>query len=1737
MEKKDKYLQIFNYLLEFSKIRSKTVRDIEREPQYSEIFWLSDIQNDNLFDSVLHPDYSDESEYWIQVKKPKEPIKPDFPKIPNKLESWIDKDSLLDEENGPNLHERIKAGKEYLELSDFPDIQELFDKYLNENWLDDLIEYNEKLDIYQQEYEFYKRLNETYKFFFKIHNKAQQFGEEYELLIGIGLLNFKENEDCHKIFRHILTQKVDVIFEYSKRESIMKVIPNIEADIQIETDSIADLFDQFDTTNIIEAEKNVQVFLNDNEIVQLFPDKKIEDALQIFADRIRQDGKYLNLIEKPKKTEVTPTLSFSPTLILRKRNTRSFTALYETIIDNIENEGKETDIPTIDDVIGVVSDRTDLKYNGKAQTLVTEDNTIYFPKEFNNEQAKIIDKAKRNSKVLVQGPPGTGKSHTIANLICHLLANGKKVLVTAYTQRALEVLKDKLPEEFQNLTVNLLSGDSSSINDLQASVNAINDELSRAELSKYRYEIQKLKRQLQQINETKAKKRHELLAIHEKETRKQYINDMYSGTLLEIAEQLEQDAQRYVWYQDTFMDVQNLEVLDDVNQFIQQVQYYQKVDCSEYEYELPDVERLLSVERLKIYKDKYNELVKYNKSKNDNTLISSQDYTELKKLLTQLLYIHRDIELINLSFKKDVIEDYWKNQQSKWIQKIQQSDKVFQKISEYNLEQIDRDIEITYLQDKSLKQLKYDAQILQNYLKEGNALSGFVFNLKKPILPSEIKERLYFIDNVLVNGSPCDEIQKFESVINDLELKQDFEELALIWDKSTDHTKFSYKRNFYTEIHKNTSKLLELLTNSTVLKAKIADISSIEINEYTVSVIEELISDTEYNQLLREIEKYKDDINKSKAILSGIKIHPIKEKIINSFENTDSQYYKCCLQELADIKKRYEKYAKYKKLESKIKNFFPELLILIYEGSFKENHIQELKEAIYYSHAQSEISRLLSNKYEDRLTSEIKNLELKEKEVLATLASKRAWTYLIGSLNSNPELTTHLNAFAAFSSKAKGKGKKALKFRKDVQKQMENCKESVPAWIMDLNKVADSISPKQGMYDYVIIDEASQLGPDAIFLMYIAKNVIIVGDDKQIAPQNVGVKTNEMQPYIEKYLKEIELKNCFQPEFSFFDFARVFCGDGMIVLREHFRCMPEIIEFSNKHFYLPDRKGLYPLKQYSENRLDPIKTVFCDTGFIEGRTSKIINRPEAELLAKTIAKLVKLEDYFYYDNNGNKKPKSFGVIVLQGNQQSALIQDLLLKEIGETEYHNRKIVCGNSASFQGDERDVMFLSLITANNHRRYALTKAEDERRFNVAVSRAKEQIWLFSSVQLEDLSNPNDLRYKLLDYFQNYSTRDYKKNQLISIPVDKKSESPPEQFRSWFEVEIYNELVKKGYKVIPNYKVIKGKYEIDLVPVLPNGTKIAVECDGDYWHGADNYDKDLQRQKALERCGWQFVRIKEWHYRLLKEQALEPLFNLLSDLLKQNKQHDYKEREPKELSAGSETDSIVSNSNFINKRRTNDKISHSIQYDKCNKESDHSIVSVSDIENKPTMLDIKTSNKTNLFNSKEFLVFTNKYNVYKLENSGFQTCREILSKISFDEREQPIYITGTTNYSGFLLTAFENGKIAKTFIESYRTKYNRKKLKNAYNSDCKLVFIEHIEDEIDLIAISTIDKIMLFNTGDINPKSSTKSSGVQVMKQKGNSKLKAIKKINQVEFRNLEYYRKNIPATGNYLLRHDRY
>jgi len=174
---------------------------------------------------------------------------------------------------------------------------------------------------------------------------------------------------------------------------------------------------------------------------------------------------------------------------------------------------------------------------------------------------------------------------------------------------------------------------------------------------------------------------------------------------------------------------------------------------------------------------------------------------------------------------------------------------------------------------------------------------------------------------------------------------------------------------------------------------------------------------------------------------------------------------------------------------------------------------------------------------------------------------------------------------------------------------------------------------------------------------------------------------------------------------------------------------------------------------------------------------------------------------------------------------------------------------------------------------------------------------------------------------------------------------------------------------------------------------------------------------------------------------------------------------------------------------------------------------------------------------NSNEILVFTSLCNVYKVQKKEIIDKLQALQKIDLEPGEKPIYLTSEKKYKGFLIVAFENGKIGKISTDSFQTEYARKKLKNAFNSESRLIFIELIEHDIDLVAVSSIKKIVLFNTSQINPVGSRTTKGVQVMKSKDGSSMIKVKRLENTKLTEPEYYRKSetLNVVGYYLKQED--
>ena len=167
---------------------------------------------------------------------------------------------------------------------------------------------------------------------------------------------------------------------------------------------------------------------------------------------------------------------------------------------------------------------------------------------------------------------------------------------------------------------------------------------------------------------------------------------------------------------------------------------------------------------------------------------------------------------------------------------------------------------------------------------------------------------------------------------------------------------------------------------------------------------------------------------------------------------------------------------------------------------------------------------------------------------------------------------------------------------------------------------------------------------------------------------------------------------------------------------------------------------------------------------------------------------------------------------------------------------------------------------------KRTAVTGMEWQRRFNVAASRARDQLWLFYSVAPDQLSMV-DLRASLLSYVLNPPPV-LPNVTLSGITADE----PHPRFRSLFEQRVFLRIQDKGFHVSPGVE-INGR-TLDMVVTGANG-RLAVECDGHIWSGTpEQRAADLDRERELKRAGWRFWRVRESEFAYDPEAALRPLW-----------------------------------------------------------------------------------------------------------------------------------------------------------------------------------------------------------------------------------------------------------------------
>jgi|GEM_PF-5671324 len=487
-----------------------------------------------------------------------------------------------------------------------------------------------------------------------------------------------------------------------------------------------------------------------------------------------------------------------------------------------------------------------------------------------------------------------------------------------------------------------------------------------------------------------------------------------------------------------------------------------------------------------------------------------------------------------------------------------------------------------------------------------------------------------------------------------------------------------------------------------------------------------------------------------------------------------------------------------------------------------------------------------------KVSEEIRRVKYEQQIVNAAYIEKLAWKFQIERTGLKEQQA--LSGWHQIQNRITqtGRGVRDAVLIKTAREQLKQCKNAVPVWIMPLKKVFESYDFTRPMFDILILDEASQSDLQALAAFALAKKVIVVGDDQQVTPLAIGQELNQVQTLIDEHLTGIPNKQLYEGKTSIYDLAAQSFGE-IIRLVEHFRCVPDIINFSNNLSY---RGTIKPLREASTGRF--ISQVIDHR--VNGNEVGKINEVEATEIASLILAMTETKEY---------EDSSIGVISLFGPEQALYIDNILQKRMPTEKYVKHKILCGNSPQFQGDERRVIFLSMVWSASEPPLRMVQNEVfKKTLNVAVSRAQDQLWVVNSLNPETDLQPGDLRLRLLQHARN-------PNDLENEIKQTQDKADPKSVV--FEQGVIADLMREGFKVSPQVRV--GSYTLDIV-MEPRSMRVAIECDGDRFHTSENLAADIQRQEVLERLEWKILRIRGSDYFRNKKMSIDRIAKELEEL-----------------------------------------------------------------------------------------------------------------------------------------------------------------------------------------------------------------------------------------------------------------
>ena len=1107
--------------------------------------------------------------------------------------------------------------------------------------------------------------------------------------------------------------------------------------------------------------------------------------------------------------------------------------------------------------------------SGRASTR-GEPRELYFPLPYNREQESIVQQLERFPGVTVQGPPGTGKTHTIANIISHYLASGKRILVTSKGEPALKVLQEKIPESIRPLTVALLSGDKEGMRQFQASIEAILHTLSHLNPQLEEEAIDGCRGAIDLAHE-------EMARI---DTR---IDDIAFAQLGDVeADGVPMRAQamaglvvdgraQFGWFDDdlSLMPAHAPPFGDEAGMRLREARRRLGADLVYTQARIPAAASLPPAAEIGRLHDALREMREIEHDEANGALLPLRATTAevlaaaggLLAALDQAFALASQLEQSGQPWAGALRE---KCRQAQFATERASLEALFAEMDallQARAEFMQRPVSATREALEHPKALEAIARGAET----GKPFGFLAFGV------GDLKQHFGSIRVAgLAPASPGDwaHVQRFAGLHSRL-------------------LSFTVRWNAFAPLLELPALLPDVAqlreVETVVLAARAAHalattcdlrLPALAAQVFAQAPTPALLGgpaslDRVRQQLRRQLTRA--TLAQAASSLAGLRATlagstgPVAQRLDALLEHTLGSAigaeqvvadYAAIVGEIRRIEAASADLELVRQRAADIGRHGAERLaarvLSVPLDAAGDDAVFPVRwrEAWTWARLKHHLDQIDERDEMRALAARRRDLELGLARLYETLVSRSSWlsTRRQAGANVLAALETYRTAVRKLG---KGTGVNAARYRRDAQAAMADAQAAVPCWIMSHARVSESLPATLGAFDLVIVDEASQSDLWALPAILRGKQILVVGDDKQVSPEAGFVSAAKIADLRRRFLAGQPYEAVLTADMSLYDIASTVFAASKVMLREHFRCVQPIIAYSNRVFY----KGfIQPLRiPKASERLDPpLVDIFVANGY---RTPKGINPPEAECIAAEIEAILR---------DPALRHRTLGVVSLLGPEQAQWIDQLVRARCDAAELARRNFACGDARVFQGSERDIIFLSMV-ADSSRHHALSGMMYDQRFNVAASRARDRMVLVRSVRLEQLSTL-DLRRTLVEHFARPMESGDDAANLAAL------------CDSGFERDVYQELFTRGYRVVP--QVPAAGYRIDMVVEGADDRRLAIELDGDEFHGPDRWPADMARQRVLERAGWTFWRCFASTWSVRRELVLAELLALLSTM-----------------------------------------------------------------------------------------------------------------------------------------------------------------------------------------------------------------------------------------------------------------